>query len=77
MDACLTQACKAAGGCQLRGEDCAGACGARIYRLIVAIRLDAFPTHVCGRIARSTVLESISMRSLFRKHSRAAPLNVA
>src|SRR6202035_3838402 len=44
MDACLTQACEAAGGCRLRGEDFAGACSARMYLLIMAIRPDALPT---------------------------------
>src|ERR1700689_845747 len=44
MDACLTQACEAAGGCRLRGEDFAGACSARMYLLIMAIRSDALPT---------------------------------
>src|ERR1700722_8122611 len=44
MDACLTQAREAAGGCRLRGEDFAGACSARMYLLIMAIRSDALPT---------------------------------
>src|SRR6478609_7134254 len=44
MDARLTQACEAAGRCWLRGEDFAGACSARMYLLIMAIRSDALPT---------------------------------
>src|ERR1700722_2501059 len=44
MDACLTQAREAAGGCRLRGEDFAGACSARMYLLIMVIRSDAPPT---------------------------------
>ncbi|SPP98194.1 protein of unknown function [Bradyrhizobium vignae] len=37
-------ACEAAGRCRLRSEDFAGACGARLYRLMMAIRPDALPT---------------------------------
>ncbi|WP_229171739.1 MULTISPECIES: IS66 family insertion sequence element accessory protein TnpB [Bradyrhizobium] len=44
VDACLTQACEAAGRCWLRGEDFAGAWSGRTYRLIMAIRPDALPT---------------------------------
>src|ERR1700687_2704375 len=44
MAACLPQACEAAGGCRLRAEDFAGACSARMYLLIMAIRPDALPT---------------------------------
>ena len=44
MDVRLTQACEAAGRCWLRGEDFAGACSARMYLLIMAIRSDALPT---------------------------------
>ena len=48
MDACFTQACEAAGRCRLRGEDFAGACGARMYLLIMAIRPDALPTDLAA-----------------------------
>ena len=44
MDAYFTQACEAADRCWLRGEDFAGACEARIYRSVMAIRPEALPT---------------------------------
>lgn len=44
VDACVAQACEAAGHCRLRSEDFAGAWVAQMYRLIMAIRPDALPT---------------------------------
>ena len=59
-------------GLQKRGDDRPGptaATAAREERFFLVM--------VCGRIARSTVLESISMRPSLRKRSRATRLDVA
>ncbi|MGY4485377.1 transposase [Bradyrhizobium sp. LM3.2] len=44
VDACVAEACEAAGARRMTRVDFAGGCGVRMYRLIMAIRPDALPT---------------------------------
>src|SRR5258708_23197456 len=79
MDACLTQACEAAGGCRLRGKDFAGACSARMYLLIMAIRPDALPTDAAALTEMVLALdaENEKLRVVMRTHPTSAVLSDA